>query len=423
MTDFYDDDRDRKDSCDYLKSILIDKLIFNESCEIRNGGIYATNKIKIGEVIVGIPFEDTINVERICKSPLKVIFDSNPGLIDYEDELLAIGLMWGCVDKTCDWYYHIETMPKTFNTPLFWNDDELEYLNGCNVYFITKMLKNQIINDWNNIYIGLKEEFPNLLGDNKINIDLYKWALAAIYSRACGFQRNGKYTRCIAPILDMANHHPIASGTDGTKETFLFENEILKLMNTIERNKSDECYAIYGTYTNSKLLFTYGFTLDTNLIPYSIDLWPNLNKLSSYKMNKINSLDLTKYASRYDFTGSIRGSYHLDLVEFDSALLNLVRIINCNNEEDKDDWIKINNDDYKGGIISHKNELATFVSLYNMFIGAIKRLQQFDMNNEEKNEKKLEMANKIRQDDIHLLQKATQSAKIRMVQLNKSIDN
>lgn len=146
-----------------------------------------------GEVLVRVPFSTTISVESITAyEPLKPIFAENEGLLQYPDEVLAIGLMYAMLrvqvgDFSCPWGLHVSTMPMSFNTPIYWEESEIEMLKGTNVYHLTLMLKRQIVGDYDSIYVGLQQAYPDALGG--ISMDLYSWALSVIYSRALDITR------------------------------------------------------------------------------------------------------------------------------------------------------------------------------------------------------------------------------------------
>ena len=110
-------------------------------CKNKNEGfgIYATSPIEPGDVLISVPFDLCITKHSVLKcSPLASIFEDNPGLVQYQDEVLAIGLMFGSKpqqkeddpDNTFDSMLrnHISYMPKTFNTTIYWSEEEISEL-------------------------------------------------------------------------------------------------------------------------------------------------------------------------------------------------------------------------------------------------------------------------------------------------------
>jgi hypothetical protein len=249
-----------------------------------------------------------ISVDAIILSHLKCIFDDDDfaGLVAYPDEILALGLMSALQSEEIPWALHVATMPKTLNSTIFWDEEELELLKPSTIYHLTKLMNRQIAQDWTSIHEPISKKFPQYLCN--ATIDTYKWALAIIYSRAVGFTNSdGRYIRCIPPVIDMANHNP--SEAADAADTFRY-NEVsacLQLLSCRQRNAGEECYAVYGTYPNSKLVYSYGFILPGN--PHRcIDLWTRVGpstQMAERKQEILVSRDLTR-DQPYDFTGTIR---------------------------------------------------------------------------------------------------------------------
>ena len=237
-------------------------------------GLFARAAIDEGALLVSVAFTECISCERIKHSPLKKILDDNPGLEDYPDEVLALGLMYGKVNVDCEWYLHCQAMPSSIDTPLFWSDsDRSLLLKECNNFFVSNILKRQVAADWDSIHGPFSEQYPDLLG--AVKISTYEWALSMVYSRALGFKRHGKYTRCIVPVVDMANHFPRQGKHSADTFHFAEERDAVQLKACTSYTEGAECFAIYGDYSNAKLLHTYGFVLP-DAAPLALDVWPNL---------------------------------------------------------------------------------------------------------------------------------------------------
>jgi len=365
---------------DILKNLndLIDDLSSNggnvnkdvefEYDDVEGIGIFSKVNITKNSIIVSVPYNKCISVELIMNSLLKQIIIDNPGLLNYPDEILAIGLMYSYkfidiiditndIENQCSWVKHTKTLPKSFNTTLFWTELELEELKYNNIYHLTKLMKNQMKNDWEGLHLSLVEQYPEFL--SHCTLDLYMWALTVVYSRAVGIQRYNKYDRIIPPVLDMANHSPNA-GTEAA-DTLVYnqQNDELRLVSFCDIEAGDEIFAVYGVYPNAKLAFTYGFVVLNN--PHrAIDVWTKVTP-TSYEAQKkqqlLNSNELT-YNQTYDFVGTIRDNY------ISPGLLATIRIIQINDEDELSNADKA----FKGQIISKRNEAATYASLKNLIL-------------------------------------------------------
>lgn len=350
---------------------ILDSVTFCDSSRTSNDegyGVFSKSYIEKNSVIMSIPFSMCISSSLVSSnSQLMQIFADNPGLLDYPDEVVSVGLMWakslgdnGEKSVLCPWFTHVMVIPFEFNTTLFWSPEELEELKPSAMYQLTKLLKNQIYQDWNQIYLPLKEQYPTELGH--ITLDLYTWALSVIYSRAVGFERRGQYVRIIPPLIDMANHSPKTGRFSG--DTFNYNDAIdhVQYLSQEDRQPNEECFAIYGSYPNSKLLYTYGFVIQ-GCPDKAIDLWARVTPSSTsadVKQRLLESHQLTRNQT-YDFTGTIRENY------VSPALLATIRIIQMTADELEQAELA-----FVGRMISYRNELATYGALKALLISRMK---------------------------------------------------
>ena len=167
-------------------------------------GIFTTIDLPPGVALIKIPYYLCLSVDMIsCDQHLSKLLKQNPGLLDYPDEILALGIMYSVSESNqCEWSQHVKTFPTTINTTLFWSAEELDELKGSNLYHLTNLLKRQMQSDWTNIHEPLSKEYPFL---GHITLELYQWALSMVYSRAIGVTRNKIYTRIIPPVIDLVS--------------------------------------------------------------------------------------------------------------------------------------------------------------------------------------------------------------------------
>ena len=335
-------------------------------------GLYANESLPDDKrVLISIPYHMCISLDTIVSSEMSVIFNDEHfgGIVQYPDEVMALGLMAALSPSTnLPWALHVMTMPHEFKqSTLFWEEHELEELAPCSTYHLTKLMQSQIQIDWDTIHAPIKEAYPQFL--STATVDTYKWALSMIYSRAVGFHRQRgrteEYVRCIPPLLDMANHFPTSTQYDAS-DTFRFDasTSSLQLLSISRKETGQEVFAIYGTYPNSKLAFSYGFVIYNN--PYqAIDLWAKITPqvlMGEQKQAILQSNKLTSNQT-YDFEGTIRPNY------ISPALLSTVRIIQCNDAEIKSGNYK---NTFEGVMISFRNERATYNALKQLITARMK---------------------------------------------------
>jgi hypothetical protein len=337
------------------------KFVHNEES---GTGIFAACAIASRAVLVTVPFSECISTESVMATRISEIVNIRQGLLEYPDEVIALGLMYAATrdsdgQDSSPWMKHVKTLPKTYNTPLYWTEEELNEIKGHNVFHLTNLMKRQIQADWESLHQPLTEAYPDMLGD--ATIELYQWALSTVYSRAVGIHRNGVYTRCIPPIVDMANHNPDAGSEAAETLSYDEVNETVSFINNTTKSAGDECFAVYGRYPNEKLLFTYGFVIPHSPI-IAVDLWtrvtPSLS-LAAEKQAILSGHELTREPT-YDFEGTLRPGF------VSSALLATIRIVQADAAE-----LECAEAAFRGEMLSVRNETASYVSLRNLLLSGM----------------------------------------------------
>ena len=178
-------------------------------------GVFAKEPIPSGKVLITVPFNQCISAESVMETAIgKEIISIRPGLLQYQDEVMALGLMYavtlqkrGRKDENsalCPWIEHVNTLPTTYNTPLYWSEEELQELKGYNTYHLTNLMKKQIAGDWKALHLPLSEEYKELLGE--ATLELYQWALSTVYSRAVGIVRKVSASSSAAAAAATSTH-------------------------------------------------------------------------------------------------------------------------------------------------------------------------------------------------------------------------
>lgn len=132
-------------------------------------GIFATAALAEGNVVISIPYDLCISLYTIQSFlPIAQIIEDNPGLLSYPDEIMAIALMYARTveDSNCPWHLHTSTMPdiRSFSTPLYWNEEDLQRLKGHNIFHLTGLMKKQLKADFESVHVPLAEQYPSILG-------------------------------------------------------------------------------------------------------------------------------------------------------------------------------------------------------------------------------------------------------------------
>lgn len=96
-------------------------------------------------------------------------------------------------------YY--DTLPQTTpNFPIFWSDEELEWLKGSYLLQQVEDRKRSIKSDYEKI-CGIDPTF------RRFSLDRFAWARMIVCSRNFGLTINGIQTSAMVPFADMLNHY------------------------------------------------------------------------------------------------------------------------------------------------------------------------------------------------------------------------
>ncbi|CUS15322.1 unnamed protein product [Tuber aestivum] len=188
-------------------------------------------------------------------------------------------------DKESFWWPYLRILPREFDTPLYFSDEDFKYLQGCNLE-VNGVEARRLV--W-------REEFgaavATLRGEGyeteHCTWELYLWASTIFTSRSF----SGKLMNwdqetiheddtmpVLFPLIDSLNHYPITKVTWQPSDTFL------RIISGAGVSAGAEVYNNYGPKTNEELLMGYGFTLlqnpfDTVLLKFSPPLTPSQHSL------------------------------------------------------------------------------------------------------------------------------------------------
>ncbi|RQM21606.1 hypothetical protein B5M09_006790, partial [Aphanomyces astaci] len=277
------------------------------------------------EHTLDIPFRLTMNVHSALSSDLAPLFASEAGTLA-DVEILALHLMYEKHKGFASFW--APSLPTTFDTPIFWNDDQFAALQGTNVSLLAAMMKQQIVADYTSVHSPLFQKYPALFRTPSPTMQEYKWALSVIWSRAFGITRGGEYLQVLCPAMDMFNHDVLLNRP---LDDFIVFNEQAQ---TLCHRLHVDCVAntplniCYGPYSNAKLLYSYGFVVPGNH-RRGIDFWVNVPTNDRYyklKKSLLDSNPLTAHQT-YDFDGTLLGH------TISERLLAMARIVLMQEDE------------------------------------------------------------------------------------------
>ena len=217
-------------------------------------GVIAKSDIKKYEIIMSIP--------KICLISMDVALSTTIGkeigkfmyqeLHSPRHSLFSSFLL--SEEKSEKWKFYFDLLPKDFSYfPIFYTDNELEYLRGSP--FLSQIFEKRIEmkSDYDVIcnYIPSFSSFPFIK---------FCQARMSVSSRIFGVTMNGVRADVLVPFADLINHRTQRQTQwyyDNAQNSFMIQSlEDIK--------EGNEIYDSYGKKSNAKLLLNYGFCLENN---------------------------------------------------------------------------------------------------------------------------------------------------------------
>ena len=296
-------------------------------------GVTAKSNISKNEIIMTIPKECLISLETVFETDYgkKISEFMYKELNSPKHCLLSSFLLYE--EKNKKYKYYFDLLPKDYsNFPIFYTNNELEYLKGSPFYAQILEKKEDIKNDYNK----LCEHLPDF---NQFSFSKFCKARVLISSRIFGISINSKKTDVLVPFADLLNHKR-------PKQTQWFYDDNLEsfVIQAIDDIKEgNEIFDSYGKKTNARFLLNYGFCLeenDTSEYLLNIDFnnsYPLFDiKKQIFKNESKNQKNINR---NFCLNNNIYESQIIELLSFlrfilfDGDINDLYNIINSNSNE------------------------------------------------------------------------------------------
>ena len=217
-------------------------------------GIIAKTPINKNEIILAIPKNCLISLEIAMNTDYgkKIKEFMYNELTSPKHCLLSSFLLFE--KKNTKWKFYFDLLPKNFNNfPIFYNDNELNYLKGS-------PFLNQIFDKKSDIkadYLKLCEHLPYY---KNFNFQDFMKARMIISSRIFGISINNSKTDVLVPFADLLNHKR------PRHTQWYFDDKInsFVIQATEDIMQGKEIYDSYGKKTNGRFLLNYGFSIENN---------------------------------------------------------------------------------------------------------------------------------------------------------------
>lgn len=315
--------------------------------------VIATEDVAVRQPLISVPKELFLSFESAKENGFAQVLRDYPQLEQVPDEILAAHLM---VERrrgtSSKWAPYIAALPRVVDTPIDWDDAELDVLEGTTLKVMVGAMRSGLKRDYDNIHEPLISAYEELLGG--LTYDDYVWAMTMVFSRA--FSLKGR--KYMVPVLDSFNHSP--GPVEHLEDVVDIEEEdgvptLWTFRAADAFSTGSECTGVYGVYSNAKLLYSYGFVLRSAAASAaSVDFWVKPMPTDPQRRAKEGLLARCPHDEKlfsFDFRGSIRERHIAPRLLWSARIIALAP-----------DEMQSAQDAFRG-MVSPENEKAAYESL------------------------------------------------------------
>ncbi|XP_053553459.1 actin-histidine N-methyltransferase [Bombina bombina] len=227
-------------------------------------GLKATREIKAEELFLWVPRKMLMTVESAKNSVLGPLYTQDRILQAMGNITLAFHLLCERVDPNSFWLPYIKTLPSEYDTPLYFEENEIQYLQSTQaIHDVFSQYKNTARQ-----YAYFYKVIQNHPSANKLNLkesftfDDYRWAVSSVMTRQNQIptEDGSRVTLALIPLWDMCNH------TNGLITTgYNLEDDRCECVALQDFKEGEQIYIFYGTRSNAEFVIHNGFFFENNL--------------------------------------------------------------------------------------------------------------------------------------------------------------
>lgn len=226
-------------------------------------GLKATREIKAEELFLWVPRKLLMTVESAKNSVLGSLYSQDRILQAMGNITLAFHLLCERADPSSFWLPYIKTLPSEYDTPLYFQEEEVQYLQSTqaihDVYSQYKNTARQYA-----YFYKVIQTHPNaskLPLKDAFTFDDYRWAVSSVMTRQNQIptEDGSRVTLALIPLWDMCNH------TNGLITTgYNLEDDRCECVALQEFKEGEQIYIFYGTRSNAEFVIHNGFFFENN---------------------------------------------------------------------------------------------------------------------------------------------------------------
>eukprot|EP00435_Cladocopium_sp_Y103_P004645 s204_g1.t1 len=243
-------------------------------------GVYATQKIKVDEVIAEVPQSCVLSAERARESPVgKAFLKTFPEDTARDKWVFLLDLLAARVDATHPAHVYLAALPRESPTPMSWPANLRAMLAGTNLGAAVDEEREQLESQFAAMMPKLRAAHPELFSEH-FTLENFLWAHGMWFSRRyptamASFDKGQDYSwqrraeedleeesdgeGALVPFMDFTNHR------SGTKIVWRASAEKISFLSGEGVEGGAEVFNNYGDKSNEDLMLIHGFALLDNI--------------------------------------------------------------------------------------------------------------------------------------------------------------
>ncbi|CAL9687118.1 unnamed protein product [Knipowitschia caucasica] len=226
-------------------------------------GLQATKDIKAEELFLWIPRKMLMTVESAQSSILGHLYGQDRIMQAMGNVTLALHLLCERCTPTSHWLPYIRSLPSDYDTPLYFQQDEVQLLQGTQAIADVLSQYKNTARQYAYFY-KLMQTHPaasKLPLKDSFTFDDYRWAVSSVMTRQNQIptEDGSRVTLALIPLWDMCNH------TNGLITTgYNLEDDRCECVALRDYKENEQIYIFYGTRSNAEFVIHNGFFFQDN---------------------------------------------------------------------------------------------------------------------------------------------------------------
>ncbi|XP_022097966.1 histone-lysine N-methyltransferase setd3-like isoform X2 [Acanthaster planci] len=221
-------------------------------------GLKAVKEIKEHDPFVAVPRKAMLSEDRVLDSPLGPLIRKDRVLQGMAHVALALFLLMERQSENSNWKAYINTLPNSYQVPLYFTPEELQQLQGSPTYTEALKQRKNIARQFAYFYklFQTQVDAAKLPLKESFTYDGYRWAVSAVMSRHNQIPSGdgSRLVTVLIPLWDMCNH------TNGVITTsFNLQRDSCDGLALHDIAVGEQVCIFYGLRSNSHLLLYSGF--------------------------------------------------------------------------------------------------------------------------------------------------------------------